>query len=69
MSVVIIMGKHKKAVVWSATNIFAETIGDENDADCFEKITARANDFQEDLPSISAAKKSPVWSAGKIMVP
>ena len=46
VSVVIVMGKHIKAGVESGINIFAELIRGENDADCFEKITSRSNDFQ-----------------------
>ena len=44
--VVIIMVNNNKDEVESGINIFAELIRGENDADCFEKITSRSNDFQ-----------------------
>ena len=46
MSIFIITGKHKKYEADSGMGIFADLIGDKNDANCFEKNYVRSKDFQ-----------------------
>ena len=70
MSVVIIIGKNKKAESESAIENVAEPIGGENDAD-FSNMFLRQGKmfFQEDLPVTSVENKFLVWSAGPRMFP